>query len=323
MPKNKDQMNHNGEEIDLIEIIRILLGYKFLIILITLIFTLSGFFYSTQKQPIYRSNILIEIGSYGLDQEPSGLIEDQSSLIHNLNINFIYKNKNNNLEEIQFTPLENKLIFIENKSFDKKEGISFLNNTITYIEKRHSQLVEERKNSIKNEIKSNERKIKYINSRSVELENTYQNRIQKIEDAIISERSEKELIKSLDSLTNVDFNDPVFKKFIEEKLISEFVNDNLSSQKEIINLQEKIEDLSFSENSLTFELEEKIFKLKALIEDLDSNKEKTQAISEIESHEVKSNNLSIILSSLIIGLIVSMFIVFISNLVKTFKKSST
>jgi len=323
MPENKDQMNHHGEEINLIEIIRILLGYKLLIILITLFFTLSGLFYATQKQPIYKSNILIEIGSYGFNIEPGGLIEDQSNLIHNLKINFIYKNKNNNLEEIKFTPLENKLINIESKSSNKKEGISFINNAITYIEKRHSQLLEERKNSIKNEIKSNERLINYINSRSVELENTYQNRIQKIEEAIISESSEKELIKSLDSLTNEDFNGPVFKKFIEEKLISEFINDTLSSQKEIINLQEKIEDLSFSENSLIFELEENIFKLKTLIEDIDSNKEKTQAISEIESHEVKSNNLSIILSSLFIGLIVSMFIVFISNLVKNFKESST
>ena len=101
------------DEINLIEIFKFLINSKKLIIVTTLIITLLGAIYSFQKVPVYISDTLIEIGTtYDQDQDEKILIEPVKTLIQDLTINFIYRQK----QDLQIKSFEDRLVRISSIS---------------------------------------------------------------------------------------------------------------------------------------------------------------------------------------------------------------
>ena len=119
------------EEINLSEIFKTLFNSKKLIIAITLVITTLGAIYSFQKVPVYKSTALIEIGNYSqIEQIEIGnysqieqiLIEPAKTLIQELNINFIHKQK----EILKIKPIEDRLIQIASTSPSSVKNINLL-----------------------------------------------------------------------------------------------------------------------------------------------------------------------------------------------------
>ena len=91
------------DEIDLIELLRTIYSSKKLIILITLASALLAFIYIAQKESVYQSTVIIEVGSYDLLSGEKKIIEPVSILIKKLKINQISQQLNKlNFISIEF-----------------------------------------------------------------------------------------------------------------------------------------------------------------------------------------------------------------------------
>ena len=64
MANNINQSSYQEDEIDLLEIIKVLIESKKLIILTTLIFTIVSIVYSLSQKPEFKSSALFEIGYF-------------------------------------------------------------------------------------------------------------------------------------------------------------------------------------------------------------------------------------------------------------------
>ena len=138
MQQNINQTNHYEDEIDLNVIIQKLMESKIIIIVTTLIFTILTFLYAPQKQPIYISSVLIEIGHYDLNDGSVELIEQPSSLTQDLKNNLIYKDLDENLSSAKIKVLSNNLIKIDYSSESAEKNTNVLNTFFNYLDIRHS-----------------------------------------------------------------------------------------------------------------------------------------------------------------------------------------
>jgi hypothetical protein len=145
------------DEIDFKEIFKLLINSKKLIIVTTFIITLLAAIYTTQKEPIYKSTALIETGSYQMEViDKNGgtidykikLIEPTETLIKELTIHFIHKQKAN----LSINSIEDTLIKINSTSLDPVKNTDLLNKVIQYIENRHSNLLINHTQKIKNQL---------------------------------------------------------------------------------------------------------------------------------------------------------------------------
>ena len=143
MVQNKTQSLDNGE-VDFKKIIKVLLDSKKFIIVTSISITLIAFFYTLQKNPTYKSELLIEIGSYSNE-----LIQVQKNLVSDLKINFIYKEKNN--DKLKINKLGERLVIIEFNSDSAEKNTQLLKNIFNFVEKKHSDIVK-RKIKLKTEI---------------------------------------------------------------------------------------------------------------------------------------------------------------------------
>ena len=65
--KNSNLNNeYLDDEIDLVELLRTIYSSKKLIVIVTLAFSLLAFIYATQKEAVYQSTVILEVGSYDL-----------------------------------------------------------------------------------------------------------------------------------------------------------------------------------------------------------------------------------------------------------------
>ena len=134
MQGNSPHIGDYKDEINLFEIVHKLTASKKLIITITLLITILGSIYSYQKVTIYNSGALIEIGKYG--QYNKILIEPATTLIQELNINFVHKQN----EPMKIKSIEDRLVRIDTTSHSSAISEKKINEIIRYIENRHANL---------------------------------------------------------------------------------------------------------------------------------------------------------------------------------------
>jgi hypothetical protein len=244
MQNNKPNDYFQEDEIDLKKIFELLINSKKLIIVTTLVITILGAIYSSQKETLYKSSALIEIGNYGLDEYSRladedwkqtkyvpELIESAETLIEELMINFHYKQQAN----VSFIFLKevDRLIQIDSTSASSVNNKNLLNEIIEYIENRHSILLNENKQRITNqltyEIESLNDQIEYINS-----ELFIQNEDEKLRIAnqIISLNKQIEYINSELFIQNEDEKLRIANQIISLNKQIEFTNSTLLTQNE-------------------------------------------------------------------------------------------
>ena len=148
------KLNNNNldDDVDLKKILKSLLDSKKLIIVVTLAISLIFFIHSTLQDSVSKSTVLIEIGSYNSINGEEELIEPVSDLIRNLKVELLYKQKSNVQDELKFNSIEEELLQIKYSAPSEKFNKSFLEDTVAYIENRHSNLLAKINNSNKTDI---------------------------------------------------------------------------------------------------------------------------------------------------------------------------
>ena len=324
MQNNNPNINLQEDEIDLKEIFKILINSKKLIIVTTLIITLLGTIYSFQKAPLYKSTALIEIGQYNTFENENILLESASKLIQNLNIVFIHKS-NEDINSLSIKTIENKLIQVEIRKPSKELSKKTLNEIIRYIENRHSGL-EKRNNQstqkiltrkIANKIVTINNQLPYLATKIVALKNI-----------IIADEHNLKLLQSNPEL--------LLKRAAQFPTLNEVIysyNDELldlkSAQENLIHERSNLESKLKLLESNSFD-PKNLFKLNLLREKDDQSLEldflvmqnptRTQLIGEIITKKVATKKELIISLSFIMGLFLSIIMVFINNSLKALKE---
>ena len=157
MANSKLSNNYSEDEIDLKELLQNLINSKKIIIIFTLVSALLTFTYSSQKETLYTSTALIEIGSYDsieyIDLNSAfeaKLVETIPELIKNLTIELIYKQQV--MDKLTFKSIQDRVLEISYTS--PASNSDFISSALIYIQNRHSDIMISLLDPLKNEIES-------------------------------------------------------------------------------------------------------------------------------------------------------------------------
>jgi hypothetical protein len=341
--------NHNNyfleDEIDLKHIFMFLNISKKLIIAITLVITSLGVIYAYQKAPVYKSTALMQIGKhYGIEALQRKGIEPTVDLIEELRIQFIHKKQ---VSGLTIQALDGAVFELSIKSPSSVENIKLLNEIVTYANNRHSNLLRNNNQRITNQltykIENINNQIEYTNStlliqkedkklrianQIININNALLNinrKVKALNKVIIEVQGIFELLeshpdlfiqRSVQSATIYQVNFTYKQQLIDldiEKI-------NLSQEKDNLESQLKFLESNNLESEKVFRLSQEKDNLGVELEFLMQNITKTQLIGEIVTTEDQIKKEKIILLSFIIGLILSIFMVFTNNFLKAFKE---
>jgi len=347
MQQDIGQTNPYDDEINLFEIIDQLIKSKNILIVTTLIFTISAFIYSLQNQSTYQSSVLIEIGHYEKNKGSIELVEKPKSLIQDLNINLKYK-VDSDLSGAQINVVEDRLIEIQHSSKSAEKNIDILNQFINYLDIRHSSLANEKYlekraelteefDNISSEIEfmeklllaQNEDEKLRISNQILKLINQLpyiDKQISNLEQIITQDQENLQLLKTTPNLylerasTNPTLNQVIHSY---KKELANFFQSKKTITANISILEEQLKLLESPslQSKQVFKLSQQKDKLKIKLKDLEGqNFSNTQTIGEINTSQLDSNKTIITVLGLIVGLITGIFLVFVSNFVKTYRK---
>ena len=339
MAQNLPQSSPYEDEIDLIEIFKILIESKKLIISSILIFTIASIIYSLSLKPSFITSTKLEIGYVELDNGDRKLIESLSDLISDLNI-LLMKNPDDKFNQnVSMNSLENKIISLETTSSSVEQNENILNEMISYIDERHSNLAAlityQKKDKISNEINLIESEISFlIGNMRIDLEA----KISKIKSdlpIIDQEISQLNLIitQDLNNLkllrnTNLDIERAANSLeqiiFSYKNQISQLKRERNNSISDLSSFSQKLDALdksNFQSDELfILEQEQKILEnqLQTL---MNKTQVKTLPIGNIETQTIKPKTQLMILLGIIMGFITGILLVFIRNFVKSYRES--
>lgn len=155
----ESQSRANGfqeDEIDLRELFKILVRYKYLIVIFTLVATLGAIFYALSKTPIYEVKSNVQVGYIGEE-----LIVEPDTLVKTLNLVFNVEDKPSSEDEFvsevtsistnknlkNFIEIKTEAISNEEALKKNKEVVDFIKNS---YQPKIEQYISETKNSIEN-----------------------------------------------------------------------------------------------------------------------------------------------------------------------------
>ena len=339
MAQNLTQPSPYEDEIDLLAIFKILIESKKLIISSILIFTIASIIYSLSLKPSFITSTKLEIGYVELDNGDRKLIESLSDLISDLNI-LLMKNPDDKFNQnVSMNSLENKIISLETTSSSVEQNENILNEMISYIDERHSNLAAlityQKKDKISNEINLIESEISFlIGNMRIDLEA----KISKIKSdlpIIDQEISQLNLIitQDLNNLkllrnTNLDIERAANSLeqiiFSYKNQISQLKRERNNSISDLSSFSQKLDALdksNFQSDELfILEQEQKILEnqLQTL---MNKTQVKTLPIGNIETQTIKPKTQLMILLGIIMGFITGILLVFIRNFVKSYRES--
>ena len=162
MANSKLSNNLSEDEIDLKELLQNLINSKKIIIIISLVSALLVFTYSFQKETLYTSTGLIEIGSYDSIEYKDlntvfevKLVETIPKLIKNLTIELIYKQQVQG--DLTLKSIQNRVLEISYTS--PVNNSKFISDALIYIQNRHADIMASLLDPLLNEIESSKSQI--------------------------------------------------------------------------------------------------------------------------------------------------------------------
>jgi LPS O-antigen subunit length determinant protein (WzzB/FepE family) len=349
MTQNLTQRSPYEDEIDLIEIIKILIESKKLIILTILIFIIASIIYSLSLKPSFNSSIKLEIGYAQLENGDKELIESSSNLISNLNIFLLKKTDSKFNQDVSINSVEGKILNLETISSSAEQNENLLTEIINYIDARHSSfsalITNKKKDRISNEIKTFESKISFIKAKQLNSSQLKQLQIKdkiaklkstlpiieleisQLEVVIIEDTNNLSLLKRSEFIqTERATNSPTLEQIIFS--YKSKINDlnaqkltNILETKSLNNQFKILEDDTIQSDEL-FSLEQKQKTLENELQLLITQTQtKTLPIGNIETKNIKPKIQLIISLGIILGFFTSCLLVFIRNFVKKYKES--
>ena len=155
----QSQSNANGsqeDEIDLRELFKILVRYKYFIAVFTIVITLGAIFYTLSKTPIYEVKSNVQVGYIGEE-----LIVEPDTLVKTLNLVFNVEDKPSSKDEFvsevtsistnknlkNFIEIKTEAVSNEEALKKNKDVVEFIKNS---YQPKIEQYIKETKNSIEN-----------------------------------------------------------------------------------------------------------------------------------------------------------------------------
>jgi LPS O-antigen subunit length determinant protein (WzzB/FepE family) len=294
-------MDHNSDQSESIKdelvffggIINQLLQSKKIIIVTTLVFTISLFFYTLQQENIYKSSALIEIGSYQKADNVKKLIVPISKLTKNFNIDNLKKKYVNNTPII-VKPKSDSLFTIETQSTSIEKNNIAINQIIDEIVNQHKDIFV---TITHNNFDKQTININKLNDRQSLLDN----QISVIEQFLIEIEDIANRMKSNPNLSMDHYIEPYASITLALYNAKTILIENKYHRQKLI--QEK--------NILESQLDNHLLSYTD-----------TKLVNEIESTAINLNlKTYAVFQGLILGFIISIFFVLINNFIKTYRRT--
>lgn len=305
MNKSLNKNEESFKEIDLIYLIKKIFQSKLLLTLSIIIFMASSYIYSFQKGSTYESKALIEIGHYESEDGTYKLFSDAPALIKELRI-FLYKNNENLIiNDDSFRLIEDRLIEIKFESISNEANVALLNQCIDFLKKNSgSEIFKAQRNNLINEIDSTIRKIDFLKDKNAKFAKTLEESILTLDELISDEENKLKLI--------TDSPDASSEIVALTKLLIDLKKDKLAAI-------ENQGDLStFYE---IYELDEEKLRLQEELKKLDKqNIINTEVIGQIKTSVISHSLVLILTIGLALGIVSTVFIVFLLDFIKIYKQ---
>ena len=312
---------HDEDEIDLKELLKTILKYKKFIIIFTVGITLVAAAYSFFVIPTYEAKGLIEIGSYkkiysNANQDDTiVLIDNPYKLKTLLDIIFIesYHNNKNRTSWVESIKIPKKsLSFLEiiARAHSEENAVKKINDVLHYIQNKHKTILEDIKDNRLLQIHQIENKI--INLKKFELP--------LIVKSINKNKSDIKFYKNFLERLNLKF-EKIGKKDVTFSTL--LLMQQRDTKEILFRLENKLFSLEQSKKDLTLKIDELVYK-KTEIQDLlkPYNYKNSDIVGKIitSNYPVKPKKKLIIMVAFVTGLILSIFLVFFIEFIKSFKE---
>lgn len=324
MQNRQNEKYLQEDEIDLRELFKTLWSYKKFIFIFTGAITLLSIIYVFLKTPIYEVKALVEIGTYKIEtKDKEGVsttilnsLDTSNNLSKKLTTIFIDLRKNIKDKKYEITKIDivkgmTNFVEISSEASTNDEAIKGLNEVIEYIKTEHNKLL----NDIKEESDS---KLKNI---SLNIQNIKDGKLinidKKIELYNQNILSLEEQMKGISqTLENIDKLEPSFLalKLMEKRDISNAIVENKSNLYDLIENRKNLINVEISK------LEDEKKSLETLF--LPHNFKNSEIVGEIliNDYPIKPKKSLIVAVAFVTGFILSIFLVFFMQFLKSFKK---
>ncbi len=316
------ERNIAEDEIDLKELFRTIWDKKNFIIIFTIIITILSIVFVFFKTPIYQAKALIEIGNYKLDDTKSNsnndnvLIDDANQLAKKINILYIDMKKNIKDKEVEIVSVlvpKKQTTFVEiiSNAISNELAVKEIESILEYIQNEHQEILNDVKKRRELQIANLDRKIDNIKNNELKL---LDEKIVTIEKTMDNYKKQLELVDI--NLKKIENSNSALAalKLMEKRDVSNFI---LTSNIQLMDLKNK-RDRLFS--TTLADLEEKKLLVESLL--LPHNYKNTDIVGTIiiDDFPIKPKKKLIVIVSFITGLVVSIFIVFFMQFIRSFKE---
>ncbi len=309
------------DEIDLRELFKTIWDKKVFIAVFTTIITLASIVFVLSKTPIYEAKVLVEIGSYKLYYNNSNsnsrvLIDDVNQLSKKLNILFIETKKNVKEKEseiINITVPKGQTTFIEitSNALNNKLATKEIKGVIEYIRNKHQIILDDVRDRRELKINNIDRKISNIKKNEIKI---LDDKIS-LQQETINQYSNQ--LKQIDkNLRKIENSNPSLAalKLMEKRDLSNFI---LNSNIQLMDNKNKKDELITT--TLT-ELEEEKNLIKSLL--LAHNYKNSEIVGQIITNDypIKPKKKLIVVVSFVTAFILSIFLVFFMQFIRSMKE---
>ena len=312
----QNQKYLQDDEIDLKELFKTIWSYKKFILIFTFIVTVLSIIYVSLKTPVYEVTALVEVGSYKTESGQDIIIDNADNLSKKLTTIFIDLRKNVENKDFEITKIVTvkgmkNFIEISSEASTNTQAIEGLNEVIEHIKSEHNKLLDDVKEKNEFDLKNISLLIKNIEEdRLVNIEK----KIELYNQNIVS--LEQQMTSVTETLKNINKLDPSISalKLMEKRDISNAIILNKS------NLYDLIEE---KENLINIEIN-KLLDRKKILETLSlpHNLKNSEVVGSIlvNEHPIKPKKSLIVVVSFVTGFILSIFLVFFIEFIRTLKK---
>lgn len=340
----ENQQRYEEDEIDLRELFKTIWAHKKFIIAFTCIVTILAIIYALVKTPIYEATAVLEAGSYKNGKEMVQL-NNTGNLVKQLNVLYIdiFKNAKDRkswIESISMDKKQHKFIEIRAEALSNKLALTETKKVIDYVIEKHAKIINEVFDAKKIELKNLDRDITLLKDNRLTSTNEDINYTRNIYLPSLEKKitqNDKKIIELQKQLLLTDANMQKTKNK-NPSLTALNVMEKRSLENELSRLKDKAIDLQNSKEALitkdlprllrardkilNIELKQLLERKTLLEQEMQPhNYKNTAVVGQIMTNEypIKPKKKLIVVVAFVTGFILSIFLVFFMEFVKSFK----
>jgi len=319
---NESQMRIEEDEIDLRELFKTIMNHKVMIMVITAVVTLGSIVYVLNVTPIYQAKALVEIGNYKLNNNNNNnnnnnkaLVDNPSQLVKKLNVLYIDLLKNDKDRKAYIESIEvpkNSKEFIEIKALgtSNKLASNQIDIVVKYMQDKHKEIMDDVKLRREMEIKNISTNIQTIKTRVAPL---LSQKI-KLQEKTLAEFNHQ--LKTIDkNIKEIQNNNPTLAA-LQLMQKRDLMNFTIKLNSQLMDMKDKLD------NQITIDIS-KLKEKKLLFESLllPYNYKNTHIVGKImlNDYPIKPKKRLIVIVAFVTSFILSIFIVFFMEFLRSFK----